>query len=223
VAGPLLPGAENEVRHLVPLYRDAIVLTGPAATAAATLDALGRADLVHLAAHGAFRADSPLFSSVLLADGPLTVYDLERLSRAPSVVVLPACDAAAAAVRTGDELLGTATALLGLAVSSVIAPVVAVPDETTAALMVALHRRLRAGERPAAALAAAAEGQDPAAAIAFVCIGCDDSISASPASPVAPGPTVPGPRRGAPTTGRKPGAAPSRRAGAGTASAGSKG
>ena len=73
----------------------------------------GGADLVHLAAHGSFRADSPLFSSVLLADGPLTVYDLERLRRAPAVVVLSACEAAVAAVHDGDELLGTAAALLG--------------------------------------------------------------------------------------------------------------
>ena len=177
VAGPHLPGAEAEVLQLAELYPDATVLTGAEATATNALEALGRADLVHLAAHGTFRGDSPLFSCVLLEDGPLTVYDLERLRAVPAVVVLPACDAAAAAVRTGDELLGTASALLGLGVSTVIAPVLAVPDETTAAMMVALHHRLRAGEPPAAALAHAAAGQDPAAAVAFVCIGRNDVLA----------------------------------------------
>jgi hypothetical protein len=45
--------------------------------------AIDGAWLVHMAAHGTFRADSPLFSAIELDDGPLTVYDLERLRRAP--------------------------------------------------------------------------------------------------------------------------------------------
>ncbi len=175
MAGPQLPGADAEVRELATLYPGATVLAGERATAAGVLAALERADLVHLAAHGSFRADSPLFSSVLLADGPLTVYDLERLRRAPAVVVLSACDAAVAAVHEGDELLGTAAALLAMGVRSVIAPLLPVPDDATTAVMVALHHRLRAGERPAEALAHAGEGQDQAAAAAFVCIGRDDA------------------------------------------------
>jgi len=174
VAGPQLPGAEAEVQALARLYGDAEVLAGANATAAEVLAAFERSDIVHLAAHGSFRADSPLFSSVLLADGPLTVYDLERLYAAPDLVVLSACDAAAVVVRTGDELLGTATALLGLGVRSVVAPVLAVPDDATVELMVAFHRRLLAGDRVAAALAGAADRRQRAAASAFVCIGRDD-------------------------------------------------
>ena len=173
VAGPGLPGADAEVRDLALLYRSGEVLTGAGATVAGVSDAIERADLAHVAAHGSFRADSPMFSSLLMADGPLTVYDLERLRAAPSVVVLPACHAAVAAVRTGDELLGTAAALIGLGVRSVIAPVLAVPDDATAALMVDLHERLRSGSAPAVALAAASSAA-PAAASAFVCIGCEE-------------------------------------------------
>jgi CHAT domain-containing protein len=137
--------------------------------------ALESADVAHLAAHGRFRADSPLFSSVLLADGPVTVYDLERLCCAPRTVVLASCDAAVSAVRAGDELLGTAAALIGLGVRSVVAPVMPVPDGSTTPFMVALHQRIRAGARPAEALAAARAGQDQAVAAAFICIGCDDA------------------------------------------------
>ena len=50
------------------------------------LGALDGAPLAHIAAHGTFRADSPLFSSLRMDDGPLTVHDFERLGRAP---VLP--------------------------------------------------------------------------------------------------------------------------------------
>lgn len=179
VAGPGLPGADAEIRQLSQRYPDATVLAGEAATAAGVLAALERAEVAHVAAHGNFRTDSPLFSSLLLADGPLTVYDLERLRAVPNIVVLAACDTGSAAVRIGDEPLGTAAALVGLGVRSVIAPVMAVPDGSTVDLMVALHRRLLAGDRPSAALARAATGRDRAVVSAFVCIGCDDaSVSA---------------------------------------------
>ena len=175
MAGPHLPGADAEIRELATIYPGATVLAGDEATAAAVLTALERADLVHLAAHGAFRADSPLFSSVLLADGPLTVYDIERLNRAPGVVVLSACDTAVAAVHDGDELLGTAAAMLSLGVRSVIAPLMPVPDEATTAVMVALHRRLQSGECPSEALVHASIGQDRAVTASLLCIGRDDA------------------------------------------------
>ena len=174
MAGPGLPGADDEIRQLSALYPSAEVLVGPAATTGSVLAAMERADIVHVAAHGTFRADSPLFSSLLLVDGPLTVYDIEQIRAVPRIVVLSACDAAVADVRTGDELLGTAAALLGMGVRSVIAPVLPVPDAATTPLMVDLHRRLLGGARPAAALAGTGAGHDRTATAAFLCIGRDD-------------------------------------------------
>jgi CHAT domain-containing protein len=150
------------------------VLRGAAAQAGDVRSALERADLVHLAAHGTFRSDAPLFSSLRLADGPLTVYELERLRSAPGTLVLPACDAAQHEVRPGDELLGTAAALLGLGVGSVVAPVLPVPDAATIPLMLSLHEGLQAGLPPSAALAAAAAAHDDPVTLAFVCIGTNE-------------------------------------------------
>ena len=181
IAGPHLPQAADEIRQLAALYPRARCLTNGDATAPAVLAAMQQADVAHLAAHGTFRSDSPMFSSVLLADGPLNVYDLERLRRGPTTVVVAACDAAVNAVRHGDGLLGTGAALIGLGVRSVVAPVMPVPDHSTAPVMVALHRRLIAGDPPAQALAAAQDDQDPAVGAAFVCIGCNDRLSRSPA------------------------------------------
>ncbi len=175
IAGPDLPGARAEVRRLAHLYPGAEVLVGRAATVEAVLGAIERAEVVHLAAHGTFRADSPLFSSVRLADGPLTVYDLERVRQAPRLVVLSACEAATVAVRSGDELLGTAATLIGMGVRDVIAPVTAVPDDATRSLMVALHHQLAAGRAPAAALARAAVDEPGLGAATFVCVGGDDA------------------------------------------------
>lgn len=176
VVGPGLPGGAAEVDRLRRRYQGATVLRGRAATVAAVLGAMDRADLVHLAAHGSFRADSPLFSALTLEDGPLTVFDLERVRRAPTTVLLPACDAAVADVQVGDELLGTAAAMIGLGVRSVLAPLLPVPDEATSILMLAVHDALGAGLGPSEALAAAAaaSGDDPYArsvAASFVVVG----------------------------------------------------
>ena len=168
VAGPRLDHARPEVRRLARRYRDATVLVGAAATAAATAAALDGAALAHVAAHGRFRADNPQFSALDLADGPLTVYDLERLRRPPRVLVLSACDSGLSQVRPGDELMGLAAAVLGRGTSSIVASVVPVPDDGTASLMSALHGRLLAGESPAPALAAAAAATEVEG---FVCLG----------------------------------------------------
>jgi CHAT domain-containing protein len=134
--------------------------------------------LAHIATHGAFRADNPLFSTLELADGPLTAYELERLRRPPGCVVLSACDAGLSAVRPGDELLGFTAVLLGIGARNLIATVLPVPADLTTTLMVDLHRRMRAGAPPAVALAAAQQaftrsddGLARATAAAFVCLG----------------------------------------------------
>ncbi|HET6949267.1 MAG TPA: CHAT domain-containing protein, partial [Acidimicrobiales bacterium] len=181
VAGPDLPGAEDEVAALARLHPGGVVLRGPDATVERVLAALSGAAVAHVAAHGRFRSDSPLLSSLGLADGAFTIYDLERLARPPVTFVLPACNAAVARVARGDEVVGTAAALVGLGVRSVLAPVLPVPDEAAAPFSVAIHTALRAGRPAAGALSAAraAVAADPwlrALGAAFVCIGVDDSI-----------------------------------------------
>jgi CHAT domain-containing protein len=177
VAGPGLPEAAAEVSALVALYPDAEVLTGPDATVSRTLQALDGADIAHIAAHGRFRVDNPMFSSLVLADGPLTVYDLERLDRAPGTIMLAACDTALTAAHPGDEMTGLASALLAVGARSVVAPLLPLPDEVAARLSYGWHARLGAGQSAAEALsatAAAVAQETPLyrlAASSLVCIG----------------------------------------------------
>jgi CHAT domain-containing protein len=175
-----LPQAEAEVSaiaEVVGIGSPATVLRGPAATVDAVLDGMERAGLVHIAAHGRFRADNPMFSSLQLADGLLYVHDLDRLQRTPHTVVLTACSAARAGVYGGDELLGTSVALLALGVRSVVAPLLPVRDDSAMTLAVELHRQLRDRDDVPTAVAAAvrtiAAGDDPgllAAATSMLCI-----------------------------------------------------
>src|SRR6185312_6088185 len=106
VAGPDLPCAAEEVAEVAKVHRRVRCLEGSAASVAAVLAALDGARLAHLAAHGSFRADNPQLSSLRLADGPLTVYDLETLSSPPPVLVLSACDTGLSQVRPGEEVQG---------------------------------------------------------------------------------------------------------------------
>ncbi|MFL6117921.1 MAG: CHAT domain-containing protein [Catenulispora sp.] len=174
VAGPDLPHGSIEIDKLAALYPQARRLTGDDATSTAVAAALDGADLAHIAAHGRFRSDQPLLSSLRLADGPLTVYDLESLQAAPRVVILACCDGGLSNVLPGDELMGFAACLLAQGTVSLIAPVLPVPDEDAQAVMLALHRRLRTGEEPCVALAGTGSElpeQSRSTAQAFACIG----------------------------------------------------
>jgi CHAT domain-containing protein len=154
------------------------VLSDEHASVQPVLDGMVEADLVHIAAHGGFRADSPLFSALRLADGPLIVHDLQWLRSTPAMIVLTACSAARNGVLAGDELLGTSTALLSLGVRTVVAPMLPVPDSATAQFSTDLHHALVGGNSPPVALAIAARlafdrGDDGsvATAVSFQCMG----------------------------------------------------
>lgn len=182
VAGPGLEHADAEVQRLADVYSDVTVLSSTDSNVRTVLDEMGRADVVHVAAHGRHRTDSPLFSSLQLADGPLTVYDIEQLGTTPHTVVLSACDAGRVATH-GGELLGTGAALLHLGVSAVIAPVTAISDEAATPLMLDLHRHLAARHDPATALRLAqntaverADDREFSAAASFVTLAADCSI-----------------------------------------------
>jgi tetratricopeptide (TPR) repeat protein len=150
--GPGLASDGAEVPELAKLYDDATVLDDAAATADKVLSALDGAWLAHIAAHGIFRADSPLFSSLRMHDGPLTVYDFERLNRAPYRLVLASCEGAVLAPAGANELLGLTSSLLPLGTAGIIAGLVPLNDQALAPLMVDLHGHLRAGQTLAESL-----------------------------------------------------------------------
>jgi hypothetical protein len=151
--GPGLVSDGAEVPELAKLYDDDVtVLDDAAATADKVLSTLDGAWLAHIAAHGIFRADSPLFSSLRMHDGPLTVYDFERLNRAPYRLVLSSCEGAVLAPAGANELLGLASSLLPLGTAGIIAGLVPLNDQALVPLMVDLHGHLRAGQTLAESL-----------------------------------------------------------------------
>ncbi|MCW2810514.1 MAG: hypothetical protein JWP61_972 [Friedmanniella sp.] len=169
IAGPGLSRAEAEIAAVTGTWAGAEVLVGADASGERVLHAMDGALLVHVAAHGQHQHDSPLFSSIRVADGSLVGYDLDRLVSPPAQVVLSACDLGQGTVRPGDESLGLTRAFLHSGTSTVISGVTKVSDEAAAELMGDYHRRLAAGAAPAYALAATMEAAD--GPLPFVCFG----------------------------------------------------
>jgi len=160
VAGPDLPGAVEEVEALAGLYLTARRLMPPASTADAVAHALAGAELAHLACHGVLRADNPMFSSLLLSDGPMTLQEIYARGLAPRRLVLASCQSGSQASYAGDEVLGFVGALLARGTAGILASAAVVPDVPAAGLMTAVHRRLSRGTTLARALHEAREAAD---------------------------------------------------------------
>ena len=174
--GPGLATDGAEIPVLAGMYSGATVLSGDEATAERVLSAIDGAWLAHIAAHGRFRADSPLFSSLRMRDGPLTVYDFEQLRRAPYRLVLSSCESAVLATAGADELLGLVSSLLPLGTAGIVAGVVPLNDHAVVPLMVSLHRHLLEGQSLAESmysvrLDAAGDPVQQVAAISLVALG----------------------------------------------------
>jgi hypothetical protein len=156
VGGPGIPELEEELSAVADAHGgSSTVVVRQGATATEALELLGAADVVHGAAHGRFRGDSPMFSSLTFADGPLTVHDLAGLRSAPSLVVLSACEVGRSEVRPGDEVQGVVSVLLGLGTTTLVASVLPVPHQLACDVTVGFHRGLVRGLAPAEALASA--------------------------------------------------------------------
>jgi len=176
IGGPKLPAGGREILGVAGRRPDAVVLRDGSATVDRCLSTMDGASLVHIVAHGSFRSDSPMFSSLLLDDGPLTVHDLERLSVAPDRVILSACDSGVMAPVGASALIGLASAMLSIGTRGLVSSVAEINDTATVAVMLDVHAALLDGEGLAEALLAArsAAEDDPlraATAATFVAVG----------------------------------------------------
>jgi len=137
--------------------------------------------VVHLACHGAFRADNPLFSALQLADGCLMVHDVYDLDlRQAALVTLSACETGVGTSR-GGELMGLSRALFCAGATAAVVSLWRVDDAATAHLMGAFYRHLVAGASLAAALRQAqretqARWPHPFYWAPFVLVGADGVV-----------------------------------------------
>jgi CHAT domain-containing protein len=152
---PLIPAVAEEARAIARHLPGAEVLNDGRATIHALQGASSGCHVLHLACHGLFRSDNPMFSSLKLHDGWLTAADVMQLDLAGAIVTLSACESGRSEVIAGDELIGLTRAFLGVGASTLVVSLWVVQDQTTASLMEKYYERLRDGAGPAEALRAA--------------------------------------------------------------------
>jgi CHAT domain-containing protein len=155
VPDPLIPAVMEEARAVARHLPGAEVLNDGQATIDTLQNASAGCYVLHLACHGVFRADNPMFSSLKLHDGWLTAADVMQLDLAGALVTLSACESGRNEIFAGDELMGLTRAFLGVGASTLVVSLWVVQDETTASLMEKYYEGLRDGASPAEALRAA--------------------------------------------------------------------
>ena len=107
---------------------------------------------VHIATHGLFRRDNPMFSSIRLGDGPLSVYDLYELRLSAELVTLSGCGTGLSVVVGGDEQLGLVRGLLYAGARAVLLTLWDAHDSSTADFMKSFYGYLQAGASKARAV-----------------------------------------------------------------------
>jgi len=108
--------------------------------------------IVHIATHGHFRQDSPLFSSIRLGNSFLSLYDLYQLHLPAELVTLSGCATGMNVVAAGDELIGLARGLFQAGAQSLLLSLWDAHDASTAEFMQTFYVRLQKGLTKASAM-----------------------------------------------------------------------
>ncbi|GGQ38145.1 hypothetical protein GCM10010266_71830 [Streptomyces griseomycini] len=145
VRGPGLNNGGAEVTALANRYPGSTVLEREDALGSRVLREIDGAALVHIAAHGTYRADNPLFSSLRMADGPLIVHNLACLDRRPHQIILSSRETTRLSPAGEGGLFGLVAELLPMGTAGIVACNAPVNEAAVVPLMLSLHDGLAAG------------------------------------------------------------------------------
>jgi len=152
VADAAAPYILDEVTAVAEVLRNAEVFTGPSVTHQVLREKGPLSRIVHIATHGWFRQDNPMFSSISLGNSDLSLFDLYDLSLPCELVTLSGCGTGLNVVVGGDEQLGLKRGLLYAGAQGLLLTLWDVHDQSTAEFMKLFYRHLESGKNKAQAM-----------------------------------------------------------------------
>jgi CHAT domain-containing protein/Tfp pilus assembly protein PilF len=143
-----LPGTDDEVRKILPLFRENSSAFGLQGTETFVKSNIAGFNFIHFATHGSYNYAQPLYSCLYFPpsaedDGRLNVYEVFEMNLNAKLVTLSACETGLGNLSQGDEIVGLSRAFLFAGSSAVIVSLWAVADYPTALLMTNFYRYLK--------------------------------------------------------------------------------
>jgi len=140
IADERAPQILEEVRSVSSLLPRSSLHLGEQATSSLLREKGSESGLLHIATHGMYRQDNPMFSGIRLGDGYLNLYDLYQMKLNARLVTLSGCATGMNFVAAGDELLGLQRGLFCAGATTLLLSLWDVHDESTAQLMSHFYR-----------------------------------------------------------------------------------
>jgi CHAT domain-containing protein/tetratricopeptide (TPR) repeat protein len=135
IADERAPQILEEVQSIAALLPGSSLYVGDAATSSLLREKGLESGVLHIATHGIYRQDNPMFSGIRLGDGYLNLYDLYQMRLHANLVTLSGCATGMNVVAAGDELLGLQRGLFCAGATTLLLSLWDVHDQTTAELM----------------------------------------------------------------------------------------
>jgi CHAT domain-containing protein/tetratricopeptide (TPR) repeat protein len=143
VPDPAAPQIGNEVEAVASVLPEAEIFLGREATYDVLRERGAGARYIHIATHGWFRQDNPMFSSISLGTSELSLFDLYQLNLPAELITLSGCGTGLDMVVGGDELIGLKRGLLYAGARGLLLTLWDVQDESAAEFMKLFYRRLK--------------------------------------------------------------------------------
>ena len=156
VPDPSAPQILDEVRAVASVLPNAETYVGAEATHDVLREKGASARYVHIATHGWFRQDNPMFSSISLGTSQLSLFDLYHLNLPSELVTLSGCGTGLNVVVGGDEQMGLKRGLLYAGAQGLMLTLWDVNDSSTAEFMKRFYGRMQTDTNKAKALQDAA-------------------------------------------------------------------
>ena len=136
---PVIAAEASVVASILP---GATLLSGQEATVDAFRRRAPSARILHLATHGFFRRDSPMYSAIQLAGERLSLADIGQIPVGSRLLTLSACNTGSNVAVGADELLGLMRGFLTSGARSLLLALWEIDDRSTGQFMREFYTRL---------------------------------------------------------------------------------